>query len=88
MILYLVVHYEGWSGSMPHNLINMAVDDVLKRVTEARVSKQIIQEIQCMCPGVPTDRSWLALATYELWRGDKLRAVEPLFEMGATDHGM
>ena len=88
LVLYRAVHYEGWSGSLPHDLINMAVHDVLKRVMEARVSVQIIQELQGMCHGMPADRSWLVLATYELWPGDKPRAAERLFEVGAMDHGM
>ena len=39
LILYRAVHYEEWLGCLPHDLINMAVDDVLKRVTEAMVSE-------------------------------------------------
>ena len=77
-----------WSESLPHDLVNVAVDDVLKRLTEARVSQHIIQELQRMCPGMPANRTWLVVATYELWTGDKLRAAVQLFEMGATDHGM
>ena len=88
LILYRAMHYEDWAGSLPPNLINVAVDDVLKRVTEARVSEQIMQELQGMCPGMPADRTWLVLATYELWTGGKLRAAERLFETGATDHQM
>ena len=57
LILYRAVHYDEWSGSLLHDLINMAVDDILKRVTEARVSQQIIQEIQGMCSVMPADRS-------------------------------
>ena len=64
----------------------MAMDDVLKRVTEARVLEQIIQELQGMCLGMLADRTWLVLATYELWTGDKLGAAERLFDTGATDH--
>ena len=45
LILYRAVHCEVWSKSLPHDLINMAVDDILKRVTEARVSEQIIHEL-------------------------------------------
>ena len=88
LILYRAVHYEDWSGSPSPDLINVAVDDVLKRVTEAKVSEQIIQELQGMCPRMPADRTWLVLATYELWTGDKVRAVEHPFETGATDHQM
>ena len=78
LVLYWAVHYEGWSGSVPHNLINMAVDNV-KRVTEARILEQIIQELRGMCPGMPADRSLLVPGTYELWSGDKLRAAKRLF---------
>ena len=88
LILYGVVHHEVWSESVPHDLMNMALYDVLKRVTEARVSEQIIQELQGMCPRMPADRSWLVLATYELWTRDELRVAERVFKMGAADHGM
>ena len=88
LILYQAVHYEVWSESLPHDLTNMAVDVVVKRVTEGRVFEQIIQELQGMCPGMPEDRFWLVLAMYELWTGDTLRVAERLFEMGATGHGM
>ena len=35
MVLFRAAHYEAWSGSLPHDLINIAVDDVLKRVSQA-----------------------------------------------------
>ena len=88
LILHRAVHYEEWSGCLPHDLINIAVDDILKRVTEASGLEQVILELKGMCLGMPIDRSWLVLATYELWTGDKLRAAERLFEMRAIDYGM
>ena len=66
LILYRAVHSEEWPRGLPRDPINMAVDDVLKRVTEARVSEQIIQELQGMWPRMPIDKSWLVLATYKL----------------------
>ena len=30
VVLYRAVHYEEWSGSLPHDLINMAVGDAFK----------------------------------------------------------
>ena len=76
LALHQAVHYEEWSGSLPHDLINMAVNDILKRVKEARVPEQIIQELQGTSLGMLAHRSSLVLATYELWTGDKLRAAE------------
>ena len=84
-ILYRAVHYKECSGCLPHDLMNMAVDDVLNRVTEAKVLEQIIQELQGVYPGMLADRSWLVLATYELWTGDELRATERLLETGVAD---
>ena len=79
LILYGVMHYEVWSESLPHDLMNMAVYDVLKRVTEARVSEHIPQELQCPRSA---HRTWLGPATSELWIGDKLRVAERLFRNG------
>ena len=58
LILYWDVHCEEWPGSLPYDRINMALDDVLKRVTEARVSEQIIQELQGVLECLLTDPGW------------------------------
>ena len=57
LILYRAVHYVDYAGNLPPDLINVVVDNVRKRVTEARVSEQIIQELQGMCPRMPADRT-------------------------------
>ena len=75
MVLFRAAHYEAWSNSRPHGLINIAVDDVLKRVFEARASEELIRELQGLCPSTPVDRTWLVIATYELGTGDKLKAA-------------
>ena len=62
MVLFRAAHYEAWSGSLPHDLINIAVNDVLKRVSEARASEDLIREIQGLCPGMPVDWTWLVMA--------------------------
>ena len=74
MVLFKAAHYEACSGSLPHDLINIAVDDVLKRVSKARALEDPIRELQGLCPGMPVDRMRLIIATYEPWIGDKLKA--------------
>ena len=59
LILYQAVHYKEWSGSLPHDLINMAVDGVLKRLTEARVRNRSSKNYRlCVMECLLTDPGW------------------------------
>ena len=85
--LYGAVHYEMWLESLPHDLINIALGDVLKRVTEATVSEHIIQELQGMCPRIPaTGLGWF---WHRMNSGHGINSEgNDFFEMGATNLGM
>ena len=59
MVLLRAAHFDACSGSLPHDLINIAVDDVLKRVSEAIALEDLIWELQGLSPGMLVDRTWM-----------------------------